>query len=71
MPPEQDPAACIQCFFYREHSAGYGECHRYPPVFVGNDPGNERHRWRHPIVAQHHWCGEFRQRRSADRCAEL
>lgn len=56
------PADCAHCSHYHEHSPGIGDCRRYPPVFVGGDAASERHRWRHPLVPRHNWCGEFKAR---------
>lgn len=51
--------ACGLCRYYHEHSGAAGDCHRYPPLYAGNDTPNERHRWRHPMVPHNGWCGEF------------
>ena len=52
-------ACCRLCLHYHEHTTGSGDCHRYPPSFAGDGTPNEKHRWRHPLVQQHNWCGEF------------
>jgi len=57
---------CLHCGYYQEntdgYSAGTGDCHRYPPIFGGEHNSNEKHRWKHPVVAQSDWCGEFELR---------
>jgi hypothetical protein len=58
----QELPACSDCHYFREHTNATGDCHRYPPVFAGNDTPNERHRWKHPLVAHNGWCGEFRSK---------
>ena len=55
-------AHCASCRFFHEHAAASGDCHRYPPVFSGNDTPNERHRWKHPLVPHNNWCGEYQGR---------
>jgi hypothetical protein len=64
MTQEPPPRAqsCSHCIYYHDHPGGFGDCHRYPPTFVGGDISTERHRWRHPFVPQHNWCGEFKLR---------
>ncbi|WP_434514339.1 hypothetical protein AB6Q56_17575 [Dechloromonas sp. ARDL1] len=57
---------CSLCKFFHAHDQnGHGDCHRHPPVFAGDASPNERHRWRHPIVVSHDWCGEFLNRSQA------
>ncbi len=58
---DTSPTACRNCRYFREQAPGWGACHRYPPAFAGDDTPNERHRWKHPIVQHHNWCGEFVQ----------
>lgn len=67
--PSREIPACALCHYYHEHSASAGDCHRYPPVFVGADTANERHRWKHPMVPHHNWCGEFHPRSFPGQCA--
>lgn len=52
--------ACCRCRHFHDHGTGNGDCHRYPPTFVGGDTPNERHRWRFPPVLAHNGCGEFK-----------
>jgi hypothetical protein len=61
-----DLAECARCHFFYGHPGGTGDCHRYPPIFAGSDIPNERHRWKHPMVISHNWCGEFKPLAVAD-----
>lgn len=58
----QTHPACTECQYFHAHTNATGDCHRYPPVFAGTDTPNERHRWKHPLVAHNGWCGEFSTR---------
>jgi hypothetical protein len=63
---DHNGTSCLHCGYYQEvsdeYSAGTGNCHRYPPIYAGEHVANEKHRWKHPVVAQSDWCGEFRRR---------
>jgi hypothetical protein len=49
---------CGNCIYFREMEKGTGHCHRYPPQFAGEQTPRELHRWKHPLVGGHAWCGE-------------
>jgi hypothetical protein len=63
---DHNGTACLHCGYYHgytdDYSGGTGDCHRYPPIFAGEHIANEKHRWKHPSVAQSDWCGEFKPR---------
>jgi len=62
LPNDHEADSCQHCHYYHEHSAGSGDCHRFPPSFAGEATPNEKHRWKHPLVPHSNWCGEFRER---------
>ena len=49
---------CESCSYLEAHDNSEGNCHRYPPIFVGERPGKELSNWKFPHVSIHHWCGE-------------
>lgn len=67
-PPK--PPACGDCRFYvgettgpkdNPRPAGFGRCHRLPPVWMGEDRGNN-----FVFVDNIDWCGEFQPNQSLE-----
>jgi hypothetical protein len=56
----QRGASCLTCQYFCEQEKGYGNCHRYPPYFVGDTSAIESHRWKFPVVNRRVWCGEYK-----------
>lgn len=55
--------ACQACRYFVPNEFSVGTCYRFPPQYANNGNPNENHRWKHPSVSLHGWCGEFRPRR--------
>ena len=53
----QSDEQCVGCEYFRRngHSAGAGECRRYPAVVFESKAWGE---W--PLVRDDNWCGEYK-----------
>jgi hypothetical protein len=56
--PLKFEGTCGACRYYRDQDQGMGACHRFPPIFAGDQSPRELHHWRFPLVPASSWCGE-------------
>ena len=69
---------CESCKFFVLNDDEGGDCKRYPPQTLGNQPGlvwsptEKKNRevqiaiWRFPSVLKDDWCGEYSERKEKD-----
>jgi len=50
---------CEDCTYFQEQEKSIGICHRFPPIFAGNNSPIDAHHWKFPMVLAHSLCGEF------------
>ena len=68
----KDVWVCKTCLFWkrykepRKNDVRYGQCRRYPPALLDEEPRRKFRHAYHPDTHEEHWCGEWQKDENAN-----